>query len=323
MGGRGVIGSLLFVLETIIPVFFVVGSGWFCRRVNIISDPTVTGLLSFTTQLAAPVLLFRAMYALDVGEVFDPRLLVSFYAGAIFCFALGTWGARRLFGASPGESVAIGFAALFSNSLLLGVPIMQRAYGEAALGPNFAIISIHAPLCYLIGITAMEMSRADGRGPVATAKATARAMFRNALTIGIAIGLAFNFSGIRMPDPIEAGVEMIARAALPLGLFALGGALTRYRLREGIGPAMMIAGLGLAVHPLIAFGLSAHVFDLPDGMVRSATVTASMPPGVNAYVFAAMYMRAVGAAASSVLLATTLSAVTVSFWLMILGAAGY
>jgi predicted permease len=317
------IHNLLFVLETIIPVFFVVGAGWFTRRVNIISDVTVTGLLTFTTQLAAPVLLFRAMYALDVGEVFDPRLLISFYAGALLCFGLGVLGARRIFGASPGESVAIGFAALFSNSLLLGLPIMQRAYGDGSLGPNFAILSIHAPLCYLIGITAMEMSRADGRGGMATAKATMRAMFRNALTIGIAIGLTFNFSGLRLPVPIEAGVEMIARAALPVALFALGGALTRYHLREGIGPAVMITGLGLVIHPVITFALSAHVFELPEGMVRSATVTASMPPGVNAYVFAAMYMRAVGAAASSVLLATALSVFSVSFWLMILAASGY
>lgn len=317
------ISSLLLVLETIIPVFFVVGAGWFTRRTGIISDQTVTGLVSFTTQLAAPVLLFRAMYALDIGDSFDPRLLISFYTGAISCFLLAVLGARRIFGASPGESVAIGFAALFSNSLLLGVPVMQHAYGDGSLGPNFAILTIHAPLCYLIGITAMEMSRADGRGAIATTKATAKAMFRNALTIGIAIGLFFNFSGLLLPDPIEEGVEMLAQAALPVGLFALGGALTRYRLREGIGPAMMIAGLGLLIHPLITFGLSSQVFDLSEGMVRSATVTASMPPGVNAYVFAAMYMRAVGTAASSVLLATLFSVFSVSFWLMILGATGY
>jgi malonate transporter len=86
---------------------------------------------------------------------------------------------------------------------------------------------------------------------------------------------------------------------------------------------VMITGLGLVIHPVITFALSAHVFELPEGMVRSATVTASMPPGVNAYVFAAMYMRAVGAAASSVLLATALSVFSVSFWLMILAASGY
>lgn len=312
-----------FVLETIIPVFFVVAAGWFCRKTNILADGVTTGLLSFTTQLAAPVLLFDAMYGLDIGSAFDPLLLISFYAGAISCFALAAIGARRIFGARPGESIAIGFAALFSNSLLLGVPITAQAYGEDALAANFAILAIHAPLCYLIGITAMELSRADGRGLAATAKVTARAMFRNALTIGIVIGFAFNLTGVRLPSAIEAGVDMIARAALPVALFGLGGALTRYRLREGIGPAIMIAGLALFVHPAVTFALSAGLFDLPEGMVRSATVTASMPPGVNGYIFAAMYARAVGTAASAVLLATGLSVLTISAWLLILDAAGY
>lgn len=317
------IESLLFVLETVLPVFFVVGAGYLCRRIDLLADSVTTGLLTFTTTIAAPVLLFMGMYRLDLGEMFRADLLVSFYAGAILCFFLAMFGARKIFGMRPGESVAVGFAALFSNSLLLGVPITERAYGTAALGPNFAIIAIHAPLCYLIGITAMEMSRADGRGAVSTIKATAKAMFRNALTIGIAIGLAFNLTGVHMPGPLEAGVEMIARSALPVALFGLGGALTRYSLRKGIGPAAMIAGLGLMIHPLVTFGLSSGVFGLPDGMVRSATLTASMPPGVNAYVFAAMYARAVGEAASSVLLATALSVITVSGWLMVLAQAGY
>ena len=78
-------------------------------------------------------------------------------------FALGILGARKLFHHRPGEAVAIGFGALFSNSVLLGLPIMERAYGAAALGPTFAIVSIHAPFCYFLGITVMEFARADGR----------------------------------------------------------------------------------------------------------------------------------------------------------------
>lgn len=317
------IDNFLFVLQTVMPVFFVVGAGYLCRRTNLLADDVTSGLLTFTTTIAAPTLLFRGMYNLDLGENFDPRLLVGFYAGALACFFAAMFGARKIFKMRPGESVAIGFAALFSNSLLLGIPITERAYGHDALGPNFAIISIHAPLCYLVGITAMEMCRSDGRGALATARATVKAMFRNALTIGICIGMVFNLTGLRLPDPVYGGVDMIARAALPVALFGLGGALTRYSLRKGIGPAAMIAGLGLMLHPLIAFTLTSGAFGLPDGMVRSATLTASMPPGVNAYVFAAMYARAVGEAASAVLLATALSILTVSFWLIVISAAGY
>ena len=100
----------------------------------------------FTQSFAIPCLLFRALADLDLGAVFDPRLLLSFYLGAVICFALGILGARRIFRRRPGEAVAIGFGALFSNSVLLGLPIMERAYGAAALAPTFAIISIHAPL---------------------------------------------------------------------------------------------------------------------------------------------------------------------------------
>jgi malonate transporter len=45
--------------------------------------------------------------------------------------------------------VAIGFVPLFANSVLLGLPITERAYGADALAGNFAIISIHAAYCYL------------------------------------------------------------------------------------------------------------------------------------------------------------------------------
>lgn len=317
------IDTLIFVFQTVLPVFLVVGAGYLCRRTGILADEVTTGLLKFTTQIGAPTLLFRGMYHLDVGEKFDWRLLVSFYTGAILCFILATWGARKIFGMRPGESVAVGFAALFSNSLLLGVPIAERAWGEASLGWNFAIIAIHAPLCYLIGITAMETSRADGRGAAATARATLKAMFRNALTIGIALGMACNLSGLEIPAPAMGGVDMLARAALPVALFGLGGALTRYSLREGLGPAAMVTGLGLVLHPAAAFALTAGVFAMPDGAVRAATLTGAMPPGVNAYIFAAMYARAMGEAASAVLLATVLSVGTVSLWLTALSAAGY
>ena len=105
---------------------------------------------------------------------FDPRLLFSFYLGAVVAFALGILGARRLFHRRPGQAVAIGFGALFSNSVLLGLPIMEHAYGRAALAPNFAIISIHAPFCYLLGTAAMEFARADGRSVAETGRAVPR-----------------------------------------------------------------------------------------------------------------------------------------------------
>ncbi|RED12164.1 AEC family transporter [Pontivivens insulae] len=309
---------MLTVLTVVIPVFMIIGAGYVAVRLKLFADAYVDGLMVYTQSFAIPCLLFAALARLDLGAVFDWRLLVSFYSGATTCFVLGILGARYLFGRRPGESVAIGFGALFSNSVLLGLPITERAYGVEALASNFGIIAIHAPFCYLLGITAMEFSRADGRGPAATAAAVTRAMFRNALMIGLMLGFIVNLSGVALPDPVWAAVDMVRASALPAALFGLGGILTRYALSDKIAQAGMVTGLSLVLHPSIAWILSVYVFELPIEFIRSAVLTAAMAPGVNAYVFANMYDRGKGVAANTVLIATALSVVSVSLWLIAL-----
>lgn len=310
---------MLGILQTVLPVFMVIGFGYGAVRLKLFPDEMVDALTYFTQRFAIPVLLFAGIARLDLGAVFDWRLLLSFYSGAALCFALGILGARLLFQRRPGEAVAVGFGALFSNSVLLGLPIMERAYGAEALAANFAIIAIHAPFCYLLGITAMEFARADGRGVPDTARAVAQAMFRNALMIGLAAGFAVNLSGLPLPEWAWAAVDMVVRSALPVALFGLGGILTRYAIRKGLAEVGMISVLSLLLHPLIAYVLTAHVFDLPIELVRGAVVTAAMAPGINSYVFANMYGRAEGLAASVVLLATAMSVITISGWLWLLG----
>jgi predicted permease len=75
----------------------------------------------------------------------------------------------------------------------------------------------------------------------------------------------------------------------------------------------------LIVHPLVAYILGSYVFDLPPEILNPLVLMAAMPPGMNVYIFATMYDRATGIAASAVLLSTVLSVVTISVWLVVLG----
>ena len=80
---------------------------------------------------------------------------------------------------------------------------------------------------------------------------------------------------------------------------------------------LICCAASLIVHPAVAFGL-AKLFGLSVAEIRSSVVTASMAPGVNAYLFAALYGVAKRVAASAVLLATALSILTIWFWLSVL-----
>lgn len=305
------------LIQVVLPVFILIGFGYVAVRLRWFSDTGVDALMKFTQGFAIPCLLFRAVSTLDLGQTFDFALLGSFYFGAITGFALGLLGARFLFQRSWEDSVAIGFCCLFSNSVLLGLPITERAFGVAALPANFAIIALHAPLCYAIGVTVMELVKADGKSAIAVATDITKSLFKNALVIALTLGFIVNLSGITLPLVATDAIDMLARAALPAALFGLGGVLVAYRPEGDMRVILYVCAISLVVHPTLVW-ISGSLVDLSQDQLRSAVITAAMAPGINVYIFANIYGRAKRVAASSVLLGTLLTVFTASVWLWLL-----
>jgi hypothetical protein len=305
------------LVEVILPVFLVIAAGYVTVWRGLFTGQVMDALMSFTQSFAIPVLLFRAISRLDLAASYDPALLISFYTGSAAGFTVGLLGGRYLFNRPWTDSVAIGFGGLFSNLLLLGLPITERAYGSGALGPNFALISLHAPFCYTIGVTAMEFAKAEGTSLGQTLLSVVRSMARNPLVIGILAGFAVNLSGLAVPGVVNDAVDLLAGAALPAALFGLGGVLVRYRPEGDMKIVALVAGVSLILHPTITFTLG-NLLSLSTGQLRSAVLSASMAPGVNTYVFANMYGVGKRVAATLVLVATGLSILSIWVWLAIL-----
>ena len=287
------------LLDVILPVFLVIGFGYVAVWRGFLSAENIDGLMRFSQNFVFPALLFQAIARLDLGLTFDLDLLVSFYTGSTVSFSFGLLGARFLFGRAWEDAVASGFGCLFANSLMLGLPITERAFGAEALGPNYAIVAVHSPFCYGLGITAMEIVRARGQSLTRLPGTVLKAMFRNALILGISLGFVVNLLAVPVPGAVMDAVELLTRAALPVALFGMGGVLVRYRPQGDMKVIAYVCFAALVLHPSVVWAMG----------------TASMAPGINIYVFASLYGRAQKVAASSVLLGTALSIVTVWLWL--------
>ena len=303
------------LLDVILPVFLVIGAGYFAVLRGYFAESGVEALMKFTQNFAIPCLLFKAMATIDLNTAFNPPLLLSYYAGAVSAFFLGMFAARAFFGRPWTDAVAIGFACMFSNSVLLGLPITERAYGMDALVGNYAIIALNAPVCYVLGITAMELVRSQGLSLGATALRAGKAIFQNVLIFALGLGLLVNLLNVPIPGVLTDAVDLLSRAALPAALFALGGELVRLRPEGDVKVIAMICCIALVILPLISLTL-ATAFDLNTDAFRSVVLTAAMAPGVNAYIFAKMYGVATRVVATSVLSATGLSVFSVWAWLL-------
>ncbi|HUV32828.1 MAG TPA: AEC family transporter, partial [Devosiaceae bacterium] len=298
--------------------FAIVVLGYSAVRFGLFPKPGVGGLIAFVNNFATPCLLFRAMYAVDFAETFQPTTMLPFYFGALVCGALGIVSARVLFSRRPGEAVASGFSAFFANTVLVGIPVIERAYGQPAMTVTFAIISVHAAILFTTGMIAMEIARRDGAPMGTTLLRAGRAMVANPILWGVFLGLLGNVSGFEMPTLVDATTALIALAIVPVALFGLGGALTEYRIVESWPEAAVVSTIKLMVHPAITWVLMVPVLGVQHDIAKVVVLLAAMPSGINTYIFATYYNRNTGVAANAVLISTVAGFVTISFWLWVL-----
>ena len=138
------------------------------------------------------------------------------------------------------------------------------------------------------------------------------------MILGIALGFAVNLSGIAVPAVVDEALGLMTRAALPGGLFALGGVLVKYKPEGDLRAIAFVCCVSLMLHPSLVW-LFGSTVGLQQDLFRSGVLNAAMAPGFNAYIFANMYGRAKRVAVSSVLIGTAASILTVWLWLTLLG----
>ncbi len=310
---------MLQILNVVTPVFAIIALGYLAVRFRLFPQEGTKALVAFVNNFATPCLLCEAMLTSDFSKTFNWAIIVPFYIGALVLLVSGGLIARNIFGQRPGESVATGFSATYTNTVLIGIPIIQRAYGAAALPTVFSIIAFHAPVLITIGMIVMELVRRDSAPLHKTIAVAAFRVIQNPLLWGVGLGALGNRFGVVLPEPANAFLVTMSAAVLPASLFGLGGALNEYKVSESWGIASIISALKLIVHPLIAYALAVLLFHVPMEFARYGIIVAAMPSGINVYVFATYYNRSVNVAANVILISTVASVLTVPLWLYVLG----
>lgn len=309
---------MLEILLIIAPVFIIIFTGYLASISSYIKPETSDLINSLSIKFTLPLLLFRAMYTLDFSKALHLPMIAGFFTSAICSFILCVFFARKIWKRRPGESVAVGFCAFFTNAVLLGLPITERAFGAEALTLVYGIIAFHTPIVYSIGMISMEVARRDGASFQVTLKKTLISIFSNPLMIGLLLGIFCNQIGLHIPQPLMISINMVADGALPIAIFGIGVALTRYQIKSEVMESLMVAAIALVFYPALVFFFTFYVLELPKIYVQASVTIAAMPAGLNVYIFASIYNRAMGLAASVILTTTLLSVVSITLWLQLL-----
>lgn len=108
---------------------------------------------------------------------------------------------------------------------------------------------------------------------------------RNPLVIGCVVGLLINMTGLQLPAPVMGALDLISRAALGMGLLAVGAGIALTRLLEWSWGVLAGVVLRLVLGPVVFIAL-AMVFGLNVSETLAGVLIFAVPAAANGYIVA-------------------------------------
>ena len=334
----------LVVWSALLPVVVLIGVGLALGRTGWIRPPVVRLLSGLAFTLLTPVLLFRTMSRVHVEQL-DPKPALAYILALAIAF-----GAMLLLRGVNRTSAVLALAVTYSNAVMIGIPLVGLAWGDAGLVTLFTLIPIHSLLLLTSATVVLEFSVAHERRagppqasshrsaqhagcPMSAAMApdvrgrllrvAGRALGRALLhpvPLPIIAGLLFAQTGLEIPPWSDQVMRWLGSAFGPLALVLVGIALAGSTVGRHLRQALLLAGVKNLLLPALAAVLGWSI-GMSGLSLAVMVVTAALPIGANVFMFSQRYAVAQELVTASVAVSTALAIVSVSVVMLLVGAA--
>ena len=310
------------VLSALLPVVLLIGIGFVAGRMKLIRGEGVRDLSNLVFLVLVQALLFRTMATAHLDRL-DLTSVALYYvvAGAMFFAVLAMRGLNS-------RSAVLALASIFSNTLMIGVPLVQLAYGEAALVHLFTLISMHALVLLTLATVVLELlvareQVAAGQAAPRHIAATVTQAVKNAVLhpvpLPIIAGFLYSLTGWGLHPVVERPLKLLGDAFGPVALVLVGVTLAQTAIGRHLTGALVISVTKTVVHPLLmwAAGRALGLSGLPLAVM---VVAAALPVGANVFLFSQRYHKAEDLVTASVAVSTVMAVGTISVVMALLTA---
>ena len=309
------------VLSALLPVVALIVLGFLLGRARWLGPGLVKQLSNLAFMVLTPVLLFRTM-----GKVHVEQLDLKPAAAYIMALALVFAGMLVWRGMNRGAAV-LALAVTYSNAVMIGIPLVSLAWGDAGLVTLFTLIPIHSLLLLTSATVVLEFVLAHEELAASSAVAArllqvAGRALRKALVhpvpLPIIAGLLFAQTGLQIPPWLDQPMRWLGSAFGPLALVLVGISLGGAAIGAQLLPALALTGMKNLLLPALA-ALLGWLLGMQGLPLTVLVVTAALPIGANVFMFSQRYGVAEQLITASIAVSTVLAVVTVSVVMLLVG----
>lgn len=297
------------------PLFALILTGYGVMRLSGWPQAMSRHLTTFVFSVGLPAMLFRMMSDLSQLPPVDSRLLIAFFGACSGIFILGRWASWKLFRLDGIAQTVFGIGCIFSNNVMLGLPLAKAFLGDKAI-PSVALVLVFNGL---ILWSLISLSAAWYRHGSLSLKGMAKTLWGvlgNPVILAILCGTAFGLTGWVLPESIDSSLRMLGQTGMPLALVALGMSLAEYDLRSEWRVSAAIATFKLVLLPMGIWGL-AGLLGLPAVETQVIVLLGSIGLGANVFLMARQFKAVEGGIAGALIISTIGSAITTPLFLAI------
>lgn len=290
------------------PLFILVYVGYgvmkFARWPKSMSE----ALSRFVFTLALPAMLFHLMSDFSKLPPVDARLLIAFFGACLLVFLTGRLLSWKLFKLDGSAQSVFAMGGIFSNNVMLGIPLTKTLLGDQALPAAALIVVFNALILWTIVTISVEWAR-HSQLTMQSFRRIVIDVLKNPIVAAIMLGSLWGLTGLKVPALIDSTVQLVATAAAPMALLALGMGLAEYGMGENWRIPALIVVLKLLLHPLLAWTLC-RLLHLSPLETQTVVLMSSISVGANVYLMARQFGTMEGPVAASLVASTALAAVS-------------
>ena len=295
---------MLPIVLAIAPVFLLIFLGYAIRARHLLADGFWEPAERLIYVVLFPALLVATLASAELADL-DIAPMAGALVAAIAALVAILLLLRPLLSLS-GPAYTSVFQGVVRQNTYIGLAVAFAVFAEQGLAAAAVAVAVIVPLVNLLSVTVLARF---GTGGQASWQGAARQVARNPLIIACAVGILLNVTGIGLPPVVGPLLEILGRAALPLGLMAVGAGLDLTAARTAGPPVAVAVGLRLIALPAVTV-LACQLLDVGPVAAFVAILFNATPASPSSYILARLLGGDARLMAGIVTVQTALSLVT-------------
>ena len=307
------------VLSSLLPVVLLIGGGFVAGRARLVRPESVRDLSNLVFLVLTQALLFRTMSSVHL-ERLDMRPVFQYFLVAVVLF-----GALVVANGRDSRASVLALAGIFSNTLMIGVPLIGLAYGQAGQVLLFTLISLHALVLLTLATVVLELQMAREQAAATghqgqllrTVGQAVRSALLHPVPLPILIGLLYAQTGWGLHPVVDKPLQLLGSAFGPIALVLVGITLSQTPMGQNLAPAVRLSFVKTVLHPVLMLAVG-WALGLRGLALSVMVVAAALPIGANVFLFSQRYRKEEDTVTAAVAVSTLMAMLGISLAMALL-----